>query len=360
MIPRSRRSPGSGIDMKTLEGIAKHPGAAIAIVAQIDSKTGINGLPSSLLMEGISALRKGVAPADHPEAVLACDTLQFGTTVRIPGINLVGIAAESPADMEFDLNIPCVIGAIGLLHSVSEGDILIVDGNKGRIHIDPDPSTLIHYQHAEEQRNLREKVFISSEHIPARTQSGEIIYVYAVVANQSQLTEALDSGADGVLIDFRNVDSDPDGLTNTALRGVAGKPVIFVLDYGCEDVLRAAMTYCTPGQLTLASANPDLLASQVEYALDRIVLEALQLDIDPPEVELGSYCVAGEDVQGSAAVVDCRQGVCPVDPDEPVVVIIEGQTEFIEDVVRAGARRIAVDRRFVVRAKQEILTLEGP
>ncbi len=345
--------------MKTLEGIAKHSGAAIAIVAQVDSKTGINGLPSSLLMEGISALRKGTASADYPEAILACDTLQFGATVRIPGINLIGIAAESPADMELELNIPCVIGVVGLLQSVSEGDILIVDGNKGRLHIDPDPSTLIHYQHAEEQRNLREKVFISSEHIPARTQTGEVVYVYAIVANQSQLTEALNSGADGILVDFRNVDTDPDALAAAVLREVAGKPISFVIEYGCEDVLRAAMTYCTPGQLTLSAPNPDLLASQVEYALDRIVLEALQLDIDPPKVELGSYCAAA-DVQEHAAVVDCREGLCSVDPDEPVVVIIGEQMGLIENVVRAGVRRIAVDRRFVAEAKQGILTIEEP
>ncbi len=346
--------------MKTLEGIAKHSGAAMAIVARVDSKLGINALPSSLLMEGISALRKGTAPTDYPEAILACDTLQFGSTVRIPGITLVGIVAESPADVEFELNIPCVIGAVGLLQSVSEGDILIVDGNKGRVHIDPDPSTLIHYQHAEEQRNLREKVFISSEHIPSRTQTGEVIYVYAVVENQSQLTEALSSGADGILVDLRNVDTDPDALAGIVLREVAGKPVCFVIEYGCEEVLRAAMTYCTPGQLTLASSNPDLLSSQVEYALDRIVLEALQLDIDPPDVELGSYCAAGDDVQERIAVVDCRDGACTVDPDEPAVVIVWEQMGLIEAMVRSGARRIAVDRRFVARAKQAILTIEGP
>ncbi|MGI6295309.1 MAG: hypothetical protein ACOX3G_04410 [Armatimonadota bacterium] len=346
--------------MKTLEGIAKHPGAAIAIVAQVDSKTGINGLPSSLLMEGISALRKGTAPADYPEAILACDTLQFGATVRIPGITLVGIVAESPADVEYGLNIPCVVGAVGLLQSVNEGDILIVDGNKGRVHIDPDPSTLIHYQHAEEQRNLREKVFISSEHIPARTQTGEVIYVYAVVANQSQLIEALNSGADGIFVDLRSVDADPEALAATVLREVAGKPVYFVVEYGCEEVLRAAMTYCTPSQLTLVSTNPDLLSSQVDYALDRIVLEALQLDIDPPEVELGSYRDAGDEAQNRDRVVDCRDGLCSVDPNEPVVAIVGEQMGLIDSVIRAGARRIAVDRRFVGRAKQEILTIEGP
>lgn len=346
--------------MKTFEGIAKHPGTAMAVAALVDAASGINGISSALLMEGITALRRGLQPVDYPEAILVCDSLKTAESVRIAGINLIGIAAESAGDAPLtDDNIPCVVGVSDLMHSVAEGDIVIVDGYKGRVYIDPDPSTLIHFQQAEEQRQLREKVFISSEHIPARTQSGEIVYVYARISKESQLASAMRAGADGLLVDLRNDQDNSDELSHATLREAAGKPVTFVIDYGCEEILRAAMAYCIPGQVTLVSEAPDLLASQAESAMDRIVLDALQLDIDPPDVQLGGFYTAAnyDHTPGTPAVIDCRNTICVSNPDEQAIVVVGGQVDSIGPVVSAGARRIAVDDRIIAEAKHAVLTV---
>lgn len=345
--------------MKALGGTAKYPGTAIAVGVYVDAASGINGVSSTLLMEGISALRRGSKPADYPEAILACDNLNTGAGIRIPGINIIGIASQSEAvPEEYTIDAPCVIAVDGLSGSIQEGELVIVDGYKGLVYIDPDPSTLIHYQQAEEQRQLRKKIFISSEHIPSRTQSGVTVYIYAHVSNEPQLAGALSSGADGLLVDLRNV-RDANYLPNTALREAAGKPVTFVVEYGCEEILRATMTYCTPGQVTLASENPDLLASQLEHAMDRIVLEALQLNIDPPQVNLGgAYTAANYNpVLGQAAVIDCRQSDCATSAEESTVVIIGSSLDHIAAAVKLGARRIAVDQSFITEAKHTVLTI---
>lgn len=311
--------------MITLEGIARTPGIAIAVAAVVDAKTGINGVSHTLLRTGLSALMKGLPAKDYPEAVVACDSLAIGAATRVPGIQTVAIAAESPTDApEISLEVPCVTGVSDLLISLKEGDILIVDGYRGVVHIDPDPQTLIHYQQAEEQKHTRSKVFITSEHIPARTQSGETVLVYAKMSGQGSLSAALDYGADGLLVDVRGR-SDIQDLSSRVLQEVAGKPVTFVVDLEFDEILRAAMLYCTPLQVTLVSGNPELLEAQVELAMDSITLEALQMDLEAPQVSLAA--------------------------DEMPFV---ASTEDIESLVASGARAIVVEPDMVPEAKLAI------
>lgn len=342
--------------MITLEGTAKQPGIAIAVAAKVDAKSGINGISHTLLMSGISALRAGLMPADYPEAILACDNLALGAVMRIPGISAVGIVAESDTDAPgLTVEWPCVIGVSNLLGSITEGDIVIVDGYKGMVHIDPDPDTLIHYQQAEEHRHLRESIFIASEHIPAHTQTGETVLVYALVPDELQLAKALDLGADGLLTDLRGNREDVSALVSHILREAAGKPVVFAIDLHCEEILRATLVYCVSDQVTLVSDNADLLASQVEYAMDRVVLEALQLDVQVPQVNIGAIGRAGDSY--SPLVVE----VSDPDPESvtlveynPEQVVIISKIETIEPLVLEGVRRIAVEVSAVAEAKNAV------
>ncbi len=316
--------------MITLEGIARNPGIAIAVAAVVDAKNGLNAVSHTLLKSGMSALMQNLPAKDYPEAILACDSLVIGSTTRIPGVQAVAIAAEAATDVpEFATDIPCVIGVADLVASINDGDILIVDGYKGVVHIDPEPQVLIHYQQAEQQRHSREKVFITSEHIPATTASGETVLVYTGLTGDVGLDAALANGADGLLVDLRNLNDDLSETCSRILREVAGKPVTFMVDFHLEEILRAVMLYCTPMQVTLVSDNPQLLAAQVESALDVITLEALQMDLETPQVEVGS--------DGAIKRVNALQD--------------------IEELVTSGARAIAVEPESVAEAKLRIRSI---
>jgi len=347
--------------MRTLEGTSRHPGIAIAVAAVVDAKMGINGVSPALLQTGITALRRGATTSDYPEAIIACDSLAMGAVSRIPGINTIGIAAESDTDVpDIEIDVPCVIGVTDLLRSVSEDEIVIVDGYRGEVHIDPDPQTVAHYQQALERRNVREKVFITSEHIPARTQSGETIVVYARLRGADGLAESLEAGADGLLVDLRRID-DVAGTSGEVLREAAGKPVVFVVDVHIIEVLRAAMAYCTPGQMTLVAENAGLLRSQVESAMDQIVLEALQLDIEAPDVAVGGFARAGtcSPEDSSLLVIDTAENELEGLPamHEDIVVIIGENLSRIEHLVQVGVRRIAVGPGRVADAKYAIRSI---
>jgi len=348
--------------MKTLEGIAKQPGIAIAVAAIVDATNGINSVSTVLLQSGISALRSGSSPSDYAEAVIACDSLAVGALTKIPGINTVGIAAESDTDApDLAIEVACVIGVADLLTSISEGDILIVDGYKGVVHIDPDPQTLAHYQQAEERRRLRQKVFITSEHIPARTQSGETVAVYARLSGSSRLEESLSAGADGLLVDLRGSREDAGAISKRVLREAAGKPVMFVAESGCAEILRAVMAYCTAGQVMLVAEDADLLASHIEAAMDTIVLEALQLDIDAPSVNAGRIAHAGACEPTDPSLVVIEAADCDIEGlprmREETIVAIGGRLGSIEPLVSAGIRRVAVDPDRVAEAKYAIRSI---
>lgn len=328
--------------MITLQGIPRQHGVAIAVAATVNSVSGINGVSPALLESGISSLRKGLIPADYPEAIVACDNLAVGFGIKIPGIRTIGLAAESDQDIPgLPVETPCVIGLECLLASISEENILIVDGYQGLVHIDPDPLTLVHYQEAEELRGRREKVFITSEHLPARTQTGEIVSVYALVSDEAQMMNALDNGADGLVVDLRENHANSHMACQVALQSAAGKPVLFIIDFGCEDILRAAMLYSAPNQVMLVSDNPDFLTSQMDNAMDAIVLEALRLDIEPPEVGIGR--ITPDEILDLAG--------------RSLITLVGNRIDTLAELVRSGVRSVAVEPEAIENTKYIIRSI---
>jgi len=269
--------------MITIQGKARNDGIAIATAALVDARSGINAVSPALLQEGLNAIKRQLGPADYPEAVVACDTLAIGVSVRIPGVSAVGIAAQSEVDTPgLQVDLPCVIGLPDLLQSISHGDIIIVDGEKGVVYVDPDPQTLIRYQQLEDRRTSRSAVFVASEHIPARTQTGETVFVHALVCAESDLPQALDAGADALIVEYEaggNLD-----LYAATLRAAAGKPTAFETHVAELDFLRAVMQYAAPLQVSvlLPLAEHDALAAELMAALETCATEAFLRDLDPP------------------------------------------------------------------------------
>lgn len=368
--------------MVTIKGKPKKDGVAIAAAAVLDAQIGVGGVSPALLREGIESLKRGLPPEDYPEAVVACENAAMALAMRIPGVSTVGIAAQSEQDapgVEFE--VPCVIGLPDLLTSISEGDILIVDGNKGVVHIDPEPATLIHYQQIEEQLESREKLFIASEHIPAKTQNGETVYVYAHVASEQEAAHGLDEGADGLIAEARGYQAEMGDYCRSLLRAAAGKPVAFVVDFASEELLRAAMHLAAPNQVTVLFSPADFASrtSEMHAALESMAVEAFSMDLVPPTLNLGILARESEDLssegtdQPSALVLDRRKSsYLDTRPEqlpgqmtswigarqaENVVILLGKQIDAVERVVRAGARAVAVVPDIVSAAKYVIRSI---
>lgn len=329
----------------------------MAIVARVDSVTGINGVDPAILEEGIRAIRKGLSRVDYPEVVIACDNMVMGVSLKIPGVNTIGIAAQGDMDVPgLEVDVPCVIDLAGLLGAVEQGGFVIVDGNKGVVHLDPDPHTLIHYQALEDDRQARSKVFIASEHIPARTQTGETVHVYAHIKNEGQVEQALSEGADGLLVDLRGTEADAAEFYRALMRAAPGKPLVFAVDFKCGVLVEAISGNAAPGQVTVAfpGASFDELFDEVSASIEA-----------DPDLEIKVGCVAKEsdyyscDAAVQRVVVDMRRSALLKQGDaeglasriagwigsreaESALVVIGKNVEVVEKLVRAGARSIAV------------------
>ncbi|MCE5197571.1 hypothetical protein LLG39_01185 [bacterium] len=347
--------------MVTIRGKARKEGVAIAVAAVIDTQNGINGVSPHLLEEGLHALKQGLRPEDYPEAVVICDNMVMGVSLRIPGVSTIGIAAQADVDIPgINPDVPCVLGAENLLDSVSNGDIVIIDGNSGTVHIDPDPQTIMHYQQIETQRESVSKIFISSEHIPARTQAGEMVCVYAYIANEGEVDQALSEGADGLLMDLRG-GSEDSNYYKAIMRAAPGKPLAFAVDFPCGELLKAAARYSGPGQVTVLF--PMTQFENLFASIDPILAD-IEQDAEAANVDIGTIA---RGVERDAPVLtttrcltlDLRRSelVRQVDNDElqeragawlrgrepeDVLLLIGKHVDSLELLVRAGARSIAV------------------
>ena len=348
--------------MVTIQGIARSEGVAIAVAAVVDATNGINGVSPALLDEGLRAIRARLLPHDYPEAVVVCDSPAMGTTIRIPGVNVIGIATQSDTDMPgLIVEMPCAIGLEGLLESVSEGDIVIIDGGKGIVYIDPDPATLIHYQELDERKATARRLFIASEHIPARTQAGETILVYALVAEEAELTRALEDGADGLVVDLREHVGDPTAYCDNVLRAAAGKQVVFLITEYAEEVLRSAMWLAASGQVTLACspAASDQVLREIES-----LLSAIESDSEATSVNIGTILLepghAADEVGECRIVLDVREspllsGIAS--PELKCVTVAPDQSDALVHLIEMGAKCVAVAPDAIGSAKYTIRSM---
>ncbi len=185
--------------MREIVGTSRFPGIAMAAAVVINVTRGLSGLPDNILLEGLKALKAGLSEAEYPEVIIVCDLLFVGSSVKLPGIKIIGFAVEGEDDPMFPLGVPCVSGVKGLLSQAQDEMIVIVDGNRGTVVIDPDVTTVVRYQQLLDPMP-EERVFLESTHLPAITQDGRQITVAAVVRSIAEAVEAINEGADELYV----------------------------------------------------------------------------------------------------------------------------------------------------------------
>jgi|GEM_PF-4885437 len=186
--------------MRTLHGTSINPGIVIALAVVVNERDGLSKLPENVIMQGIKAIRKGLSVQDQPEVILLCDKLSFGAAVQIPGIHKAGIACqESGIGSGVQVDVPCLIGVEGLLSAAGTEDIAILDADNEIIYLDPDVRVLVQYQ-SELEPSLGKPVELDIDRKSAISTGG--IIVSAVVSSLNELEQAIEQGADRLVILF--------------------------------------------------------------------------------------------------------------------------------------------------------------
>jgi phosphotransferase system enzyme I (PtsI) len=178
------------------------------------------------------------------------------------------------------LGLPAVLGVAGAREAVTEGDLIVLDAEAGRVRIQPEQGELDRYrQRLRAQvesrialRKLKSKL--------ARTKDGIAVDLMANIELPEDARDALEAGADGIGLFrteflFMNRDRLPDEDEQyeayaRVARAMKGKPVVIrTLDIGADKVLteRARRSLGIAAGAPTVESNPALGLRAIRYCL---------------------------------------------------------------------------------------------
>ncbi|MBR0600627.1 phosphoenolpyruvate--protein phosphotransferase, partial [Sinanaerobacter chloroacetimidivorans] len=155
----------------------------------------------------------------------------------------VGGATAHTAILARNMEIPAILGASGVLSMVKDGQILMIDGSKGEVEIDPEEEKVVEIKKKIEKARLIKRELSQIKNLPSSTRDGHHIELVANIGLPIDTEKALEYGAEGVGLfrtEFLYMDrnSQPDEEEQFAsykkvLQDMSGKPVIIrTLDVG--------------------------------------------------------------------------------------------------------------------------------
>ncbi len=198
------------------------------------------------------------------------DTIHFKDAQISGFVTDVGGATSHTAIVARSLAIPAVVGLHHVRNVVNDDDLLIVDGTRGVVIVDPDERVLEEYQLRKSELEIERSKLKRLRSALAATLDGERIQLYANIelARDTQAVKLIE--ADGVGL-FRTEflymgrDELPDEdeqfeAYRAVLKGLPGKPVtIRTLDIGADKTLR--------GIEPRSDANPALGLRAIRFCL---------------------------------------------------------------------------------------------
>ena len=96
------------------------------------------------------------------------------------------------------LAIPAVAGLKVISSQVEADDIIIVDGNKGEVILNPSPETLVKYKKEYNVQFAIRKKLEKLKDLPAETIDNHKVLIFANIDNPDEVQTVLDSGATGI------------------------------------------------------------------------------------------------------------------------------------------------------------------
>lgn len=195
-----------------------------------------------------------------------------------------GGATSHTAIMAKALEIPAVVGIPGILGDVQHWDTVIVDGQNGRVIINPLPPTLAHYEKLRLEYEATERELQRLHDLPAETRDGYEILVRSNVELLEEAEHIHKHGGRGVGL-FRTeflfmnrmappTEDEQLEIYKSVLEKVAPESVVFrTLDFGGDKFLtgdiisRELNPFMGLRAIRLCMSNPDIFNAQIRAML---------------------------------------------------------------------------------------------
>jgi phosphotransferase system enzyme I (PtsI) len=222
----------------------------------------------------------------EPVIVLAHDLTPSETAALDPKMvhafaTEAGGRASHTAIMAGALEIPAVVGLGKFVTDVSGGDLVILDGNRGILILDPDEETLERYERTRTNLRTFESRLGELRDLPAETRDGTRVWLLGNIEFPQEAAHCLERGADGVGLYrteflYLGKQVDPTEAEHldaylTVLRTLGPKPVVIrTLDLGADK-------FSTNAEAVSEERNPFLGLRSVRLCLRNLTLFKTQM-----------------------------------------------------------------------------------
>jgi phosphotransferase system enzyme I (PtsI) len=341
------------------------------VVAEITTKLGASGDEylrersadvhdvAGRVLEQLTVPRRADAGEPEGECILTAHVLLPSDVIGMDKSKVVGLASDSGgrtshvAILARSFAVPAVLGLSQLSENLRSGDLLIVDGTRGQVIVDPDEATLRQYRAGREAWQKHELQLLPLSELKAETRDGKLIALESNIEVPEETDSALAHGADGVGL-FRSEflyilpnrfpgEEEQLDAYRRVLTAMKPRPVtIRTLDLGGEKII--------PGVKPGGEPNPILGWRAVRFCLSRqdvflTQLRALLRASVHGNLKLMFPMISGvEELEAVLEVLEQakqqlrRQGE-PFDEQIPVGIMIEvPSAAFTSDIL---ARRVS-------------------
>ncbi|MDH3335120.1 MAG: phosphoenolpyruvate--protein phosphotransferase [Rhodospirillaceae bacterium] len=230
------------------------------------------------------------------EEVTPADAAQLDPKRVIGFAAVLGGAQGHTAIMARALGLPAVLGVPGLSAMARSGDIIIVDGEVGRIILNPTPATLATFESKQLEHRRKQTRFTKMKRQPAVTRDGVEISLFANVELPIEMPQVMMAGAAGIGLlrsefMFMNRDDLPGEeeqflMLRDIMKTLNGRTLtVRTLDIGgeklaqslTEDVGESAQSALGLRGIRLSLARPDLLETQFAAILRASALGPIRI-----------------------------------------------------------------------------------
>ena len=159
---------------------------------------------SSRLMRNLDGREKDELKKLDREVILITndlkpsDTVTMSTDIIKAFCTDVGGRTSHVAIVARSLALPAVVGMKTITSEIQEGDMVIVDGNKGLVVVNPLPQTLKQYERLKESYEAFQKSLETLKSLPAKTPDGHQVTLAANIEIPQELDELARHGAEGI------------------------------------------------------------------------------------------------------------------------------------------------------------------
>ncbi|QIZ07272.1 phosphoenolpyruvate--protein phosphotransferase [Priestia megaterium] len=182
------------------------------------------------------------------EDLTPSDTAQLNRQYVLGFTTNIGGRTSHSAIMARSMEIPAVVGTKTATEEINNGDLVIVDGLKGEVHINPTPELVEQYRKVHDEYEVQKAEWAKLVNEPTVTNDDHHVELVANIGTPKDLKGVIENGGEGVGLyrteflymgrDQLPTEEEQFESYKTVLEGLKGKPVVVrTLDIGGDKEL---------------------------------------------------------------------------------------------------------------------------